>query len=37
LPMNRTSTLCASNGRLQAAMLESVSARCPKPQWVAAG
>jgi myo-inositol-1(or 4)-monophosphatase len=32
LPMDRTSTLCASNGRLQATMLESVSLRCPKPQ-----
>lgn len=32
LPMDRTSTLCASNGRLQAAMLESVSLRCPRPQ-----
>jgi myo-inositol-1(or 4)-monophosphatase len=31
IPLDRTSTLCASNGKLHSAMLESVSTRCPKP------
>ena len=31
IPLDRTSTLCASNGKLHSAMLESVSNRCPKP------